>query len=521
MNRKFYKVKILAAYSFSVLLFINFISYASASDNSEKINFNYILNLAVQKAKTTYTPNTIQIPKQVTSATYSHMQQVQYNKDKGLWKNNKYSYYLAFMPMVGNYNLAVNFYEVDDGKSKKIQFNADNFNYGNSKIPPASLPKAYSGFQILSSKTNDPLLIFQGASYFRPVPPGATFGLSLRAISLNTVLENAAEEFPDFTDFWIVKPDNNSSELTFYALLNGKSVTGAYEFKLTCDKIMKLNIKSTIILKSHVSQVGFAPITSLFWYDKNTHFNFGQYRPEDHNSDGLIMSGDKVYYWQPLVNYVGKAAIDSYRHFKKLNYFGLLQRNRKFTSYVDWHNRYYLDANVWIEPEIETGPGNVRLVTLPTNIEFTDNVNTFWIPDNKPEVGKPYNFNYTINCSLETPPETTAHVNNYWHGKFYSKDKTFFLVSFSGSNLKKLNIKSEITPIINIQGSAKLSKKPHIRYCKKTDSWLAFFYVKPDNKNPLSQPINIMCYLTLGGKRLSETWTYLWYPIVKQTIIYQ
>ncbi|MCP4176951.1 MAG: glucan biosynthesis protein [bacterium] len=502
------------------ILYLPIVSFADQPPSNQKINFKYIQSLAEDLAKKPYKSSLIKIPEVITSKSFGQRQQVQYKNEDGLWKKDDLNFYLAFMPIAGHFNVDVNLYEVTDGSAKKISFNADNFNYGNSGITPNEMPKGYSGFRIVSPNGDKDIIVFQGASYFRPIPPDSYYGLSLRALSVNTVMTDAKEEFPDFTDFWIVKPESDSSELTFYALLNGKSVTGAYKFVLNYDKVMTIKVESTIILRNEIDQLGFAPMTTQYWYGQDTHFKFGQSRPEVHNSDGLIMHGDNVYYWQPLVNYINKPAVNSYNHFNKLDYFGFLQRDRNFNNYVDLHNQYYLDPNVWIKPEGNQN-GNVRMVILPTKIQYTDNVNSFWIPDNKPQVGKPYDFNYTINASIETPQENVAYVNNSWNGTYYKKNKTYFVVSYTGDELMKLAEKSNITANINIIGPAKVIGTPAVILCKKNSSWLSTFYVQPDNNTALSQPINIRCYLSLNSKTISETWNYFWYPVLTQSITYQ
>ncbi len=506
------------------ILYLPITSFADKQPSSPTINFQYIQSLAENLAKKTYTPNIIQKSDKF-GKSFKQRVQIQYKWDKGLWKKEGSPFYIAFMPITEKFDTQVNLYEVDDGKAKKIKFNADNFDYGTSGVKPYQMPKAFSGFRIVSSKDNKDILIFQGGSYFRPIPPECSLGLSLRALTINTVIDGAEEEFPDFTDFLLVNPKDESGVLKFYALLNSNSVAGAYEFTLNYDKEMTIEVRSTIILKNSVAELGFAPITSQFWYGENSHINFKQARPEVHNSDGLIMKGNNVHYWNSLANYIDKPALNSYNHFKSLDYFGLLQRDRNFANYADLLAYYNLNPNVWINIDKKKNTGNVRLVILPTKTQYTDNVNTFWITDKKPEVGKPFDFNYTVNTSLNEPSQSTANVNHFWEGLFkssvYNNKGYFFSVSFSDGELSNIYSKAKITPNISIIGPAKVSGTPIVTYCKDINSWIASFYVKPDNKNALTKAINIKCYLTLDNKAVTETWSYFWYPVRSQSVKYQ
>lgn len=74
--------------------------------------------------------------------------------------------------------------------------------------------------------------MFGGASYFRGVGRGQVFGLSGRAVTVDTGLPSG-EEFPAFTKFWLVRPANDADKMVVLALLDGPSLTGAYRFTVS------------------------------------------------------------------------------------------------------------------------------------------------------------------------------------------------------------------------------------------------------------------------------------------------
>ena len=52
-----------------------------------------------------------------------------------------------------------------------------------------------------------------------------------------------------------------------------------------------------------IRTIGLAPLTSMFWFGKSSERRFDDYRPEVHDSDGLLMYMDNgEVLWRPLVN---------------------------------------------------------------------------------------------------------------------------------------------------------------------------------------------------------------------------
>ena len=70
----------------------------------------------------------------------------------------------------------------------------------------------------------DELLAFQGASYFRGLGRNHSYGLSARALALNTD-GSEPEEFPLFRSFWIERPKDQNS-ITVHGLLDSQLDNG-------------------------------------------------------------------------------------------------------------------------------------------------------------------------------------------------------------------------------------------------------------------------------------------------------
>ena len=112
-----------------------------------------------------------------------------------------------------------------------------------------------------------------------------------------------AEEFPAFREFWLRQPAPDEDELTVYALLESPSVTGAYEFVLTPGESTTMDVEARLFARRPVEKLGVAPMSSMFLYGPNRIPMFDDYRPQVHDSDGLLMhTADSEWIWRPLSN---------------------------------------------------------------------------------------------------------------------------------------------------------------------------------------------------------------------------
>jgi glucans biosynthesis protein len=89
------------------------------------------------------------------------------------------------------------------------------------------------------------------------------------------------------------------------------------------------------------------------------------FRPEVHDSDGLLVaSGGGEWLWRPLLN--PKQTLTTSFSMASVKGFGLMQRDRNFSSYEDSEARYELRPSAWVEPVSGWGAGRVELFQLPT-----------------------------------------------------------------------------------------------------------------------------------------------------------
>ncbi|MDP3737104.1 MAG: glucan biosynthesis protein [Hyphomonadaceae bacterium] len=246
---------------------------------------------------------------------------------------------------------------------------------------------------------------FQGGTYFRATAEQLVYGASARALAIRAGLRN--EEFPDFTDFWIIRPEDGESSLAFVALSDSPSAAGAYRFVLKPGHETVIDVIADIHPRIDITEAGVAPLSSMYLHGPVDHSTNRDWRSEVHDSDGLsILSASGEWIWRPLSN-PGDVQISSFGGGAPQG-FGLMQRRRDFAAYGDLEARYERRPSVWIEPAGNWGSGEVRLVELPTPTEYNDNIAVFWRPATPWKAGEAQRLAYTLRWNANGPD--TANV---------------------------------------------------------------------------------------------------------------
>ncbi len=152
-----------------------------------------------------------------------------------MWRNQSL-YEVQFFHRGFNFDRRVGISEIVDGTARTVPYNPTWFDFGRVVRQPGKLPRdlGYAGFRIHyplhTPGYKDELIVFLGASFFRVLGRNQDYGLTARGLAINTAAKGG-EEFPWFTDFWLVRPtDPEQRTLTLYALLDSDSITGAYQF---------------------------------------------------------------------------------------------------------------------------------------------------------------------------------------------------------------------------------------------------------------------------------------------------
>lgn len=453
----------------------------------------------------------------LTKLTYDDYQRIQFRGDHARWQGKDEMFRLEAFYLGWLYKTPVELYQVEDGKATKMAFRNEDFQFYNpisAKIPETGALPGVAGFRLNTPLNRadkfDEMVSFLGASYFRALGRGNVYGLSARGLSVNTAI-SGAEEFPVFTDFYLEKPAPGAETVTLYAALESPSLTGAYRFVMKPGTATKMEVTVQLFLRADIQQLGIAPLTSMYLFGGNDPGNFNDFRPEVHDSDGLMIDdGGDLRYWRPLNNPPQLAT--SYFGAENPRAFGLMQRDRDWNDYLDAQALYNLRPSLRVEPLGDWGKGAVRLVEIPSQSEANDNIVAFWIPSAPAKAGDALTFAYRLSWGmLPLPPEEAlAHVKRTrtGHGGVAAvkskPDTRKFVVDFEGGLLGNLpsdaNVKTRLTIAKGKIEQQTLSK------IEGTKTWR--FVV--DVSAPKGAVIELSAVIEGYGRTLTETWLYQW-----------
>jgi glucans biosynthesis protein len=239
--------------------------------------------------------------------------------------------------------------------------------------------------------------VFQGGTYFRAVGKGQTYGVSARALAIGT--GSSQEEFPTFTDFWVLEPAAGDDTLHVVALSDSSSAAAAYRFALRPGSDAIIDVAAEIHPRIDVSEIGVAPLSSMYLHGPadqrlNAGAANGDQRPEVHDSDGLsivLASGERI--WRPLAN---PKTVQVSALVGRIARFGLEQRQRAPAAYADGEAKYETRPSIFIEPVGDWGAGDVHLLEIPTANEYADNIAAFWRPAEVWRAGEAYRIAYRL-----------------------------------------------------------------------------------------------------------------------------
>ena len=344
------------------------------------------------------------LPKFFRELNYDQYRDIRFQADKSLWRAEALPFEVQFVPLGFLFKQPVAINVVEEGASQPVEYANDLFDYGKNQIP-GDVPKdlGFSGFKVLYplhiDGRYDEVAVFQGASYFRAVGQNQNYGISARGLAIDTGLPKP-EEFPYFREFWLEKPDKDATELTVYALLDSQSVTGAYRFMIKPGVNTQIEVKASLFVREKVQKFGVVPLTSMFFHGALNERFFDDFRPQVHDSDGLLMmNGNGEWIWRPLNN-PARLRISAFQD-QNPHGFGLLQRDRDFDDYQDLEAHYHIRPSIWVEPQGEWGKGSVQLIEIPSDAERYDNIAAFWVPEKPVEPGQQLEYNYRLYFFLE------------------------------------------------------------------------------------------------------------------------
>jgi glucans biosynthesis protein len=329
-------------------------------------------------------------------------------------------------------------------------------------------------------------------------------------LALNTASLNH-EEFPVFREFWLKKPARGDDSITVWALLDGPSVAGAFEFVMTPGVATVAHVRTLLFPRVEVKEFGLAPLTSMFLHDENSHPAYADFRPEVHDSDGLLCeTGLGEWLWRPLDT--GKAArFNSYLDSDPKG-FGLMQRDREFEHYQDTVARFDLRPSVWVEPVGHWGSGRVELIQLPSDTEYMDNVVAFWVPQSAPKRGESLSLEYKLHwqtnevCSPALALVRATRFGRIQGGPPARPPRLRFVVDFVGTQMAGWPAEEPVAPQVHCGDGAEVVHSTVEKNAVNNTWRLVIETTVP------TRAVDLQAKLTRGQKAVTETWNYTWQP---------
>jgi glucans biosynthesis protein len=458
-----------------------------------------------------------ELSKELLDLDYDQYRDIRFRSDHAIWRNARLPFELMFFHPGFHYQRAVRVHEIAPGGVRDIPFSPrDQFDYGKNNIDVSKLrAPGFAGFRVHYALNTpgykDEVIAFLGASYFRALGKGQVYGISARGLAVDTAL-GSGEEFPAFTEFWIERPQPAATQLTIYALLDSRRVTGAYRLVVKPGVETTMEVSARIFLREQVTKIGIAPLTSMYFFGENQPNLSGvDFRPEVHDSDGLsIHSGTGEWIWRPLVN-PKRLLVSSFALTNPIG-FGLMQRDRRFSHYEDLESRFDKRPSVWVQPMGQWGAGRVELVQIPSPDETNDNVVAFWVPDTLPAPKQMLSVDYRLLWQMdnaERPPQSWVMQTRRGHAYRKTPDDGIdFVIDFEGPAFMKLTPDAKVEPVVTGQNA---EIREAIAYPNAvTNGYRLALRVKRQDD---AKPMELRAFLRAAGSgAISETWSYLLPP---------
>jgi glucans biosynthesis protein len=241
--------------------------------------------------------------------TYDDYQMIQFRPGRARWQAKGAVWNLLPFHLGWLFKEPVRLHEVVEGRATELSFTTDDFAYGGhlaQEVPAATALPGVAGFKLTHPLNRgdkmDEVVSFVGASYFRALGVGNTYGLSARGLAIDSGLAKA-EEFPRFSSFWLERPAPGADAVTIHAALDSASVAGAYRFVVRPGVETVIDVTARLFFRREVEQLGIAPLTSMFLFADVNRARFDDYRPRVHDSNGLrIVRADGDVIWRALGN---------------------------------------------------------------------------------------------------------------------------------------------------------------------------------------------------------------------------
>lgn len=447
------------------------------------------------------------LPKEAASLDYDAYRRIELLPEGTIWGSDAEQRFRVLPDPRGYlFNTAVRLNLIENGQEVARPYKPEDFNFHDLPLPDeARSLLGYSGFRIVTplnvAGKFDELVSFRGASFFRALGAGNLYGASARGISIGTASAEG-EEFPYFREFWLEKPAPGADQVRLFALLDGRSLTGAYEFTFRPGPETVVVVNAVLYPRRTLTHAGIAPLTSMYFFSPHDVRKYpSDFRPAVYDSEGLAIrmkNGEAV--WRPLSN--PKSLQVSVLASRAPQGFGLQMRHRRFDDFADIEAGYHYRPSVWIEPGEDWGEGELTLVEIPTANEYNDNIVAYWRPAEPLNTGTAYPVSYTMRWSLMNPAASgVSAVSNTLAGIKPGAAQQLFIIDFDPIAETLLDgAEAEIST------TAGKVLNPIIKTNPENGKTRLSFELDAQN----ADVAELRALISKGGKPITETWLYRW-----------
>lgn len=484
-----------------------------AASMPARFGFDNVAAMAETLAKAPFQEPKEKVPDALLKLSYDAWRGIRFRPERALWRERNLPFEVQFFHPGNIYNRITKIHTVDAEGIRPVAFDPDFFDYGKFAGP---VPKdlGYAGFRlhypINKPDYKDEVIVFLGATYFRAAGRNQVFGLSARGLAIDTGLPSG-EEFPRFKEFWLRTPGSQARSIEVFALLDSRRATGAYRFVVTPGKQTAVDVDVRIFPREKIGKLGIAPLTSMYFFGENTLRPPADYRPEVHDSDGLLLAANTgEWIWRPLVN-PKRLNISAFQGTDPAG-FGLSQRDRAFEHYQDLETRPDLRPSAWVVPRGRWGAGTIELVEIPTEDDIHDNIAAFWVPGQPVQPGRAFSISYTVYWYAEDPGRPPGgRAAATMRDRERGDDLHRFLIDFTGKMLTELPAGRPPRAEITVgSGTGKEGEVSNHQLVKNpvTGGWRLVFELRAKT----GKPVALRAHLGHDGETLTETWSYVLLP---------
>jgi glucans biosynthesis protein len=450
------------------------------------------------------------LPKELADLDYDAVRDIRFRPQKSFLADGGSGFRLQFFHLSPLAPQSVDIFLVRDGKARRVAYDGSLFDYGRNKFSrPLPRSLGFAGLRIHYPVNQpdvlDELAVFLGATYFRFLGRGQHYGLSARALAINS--GGVPEEFPFFRELFVEEPKADALSITLHGLFDSPSACGSCSFTIYPQENTYIDAVVNVIPRVEITRLGIAPLTSMFFAGETDRRALGEFRREIHDSDGLAIetgTGERI--WRPLRN--PKVARTSSFDGNNIRGYGLMQRERDWSDYSDLEAIYEHRPNYWVAPQGDWGAGRLELLELSAPEETIDNIVAFWNPQSAPEPQKLHRFAYQLRASLKGNPQATATVRNTFFSELPDREghkRRMFIIDFEGGDLafwlKEIGkVEAIATAAQGAVTSHKLVANPYIKGMR------VFLEVAVT----AGETCDMRVFLRVGPRALSETWIDSW-----------